>query len=111
MATPGGLGAFIAVLASQCIYRVVTPGQAIDLDEAELVRPLTAAPDEAARVGLLTSAPERTVDPQQAEARGHGGGRGQARGDRPVRAPAGRPGRGGRHRRCPVSGVRRHDLR
>jgi hypothetical protein len=56
MATPGWLGAFIAVPASQCIYRVVTPGQAIDRDETELVRPLTAAPDEAARVGLLASA-------------------------------------------------------
>ena len=44
MATPGGLGAFIAVPASQCIYRVVTPGQAIDLDETELVRRIPLHP-------------------------------------------------------------------
>ena len=44
MATPGGLGASIAVPASQCIYRVVTPGQAIDLDETELVRRIPLHP-------------------------------------------------------------------
>jgi AraC-like DNA-binding protein len=62
MTTPGGLGAFIAGPASQFTGRVVALGQAIGLDEAGLLRQVTAEPDEAARVGLLARALERVME-------------------------------------------------
>jgi AraC-like DNA-binding protein len=61
MTTPGGLGAFITGPASQFTDRVVPLGQAIGLDEAGLVRQISAEPDEAARAGLLARALEQAL--------------------------------------------------
>jgi AraC-like DNA-binding protein len=62
MTTPGGLGAFITGPASQFTGRVVPLGQAISLDEAGLLRRITAEPGEKARVGLLAGALERVLE-------------------------------------------------
>jgi len=66
MTRPGGLGAFVAGSAAAFTDRVVPLGAAIGVAEAALVAQITAAPDEAARVGLLAAALEQAVDPQQA---------------------------------------------
>jgi AraC-like DNA-binding protein len=63
---PGGLGAFTARPAAAFTDRVVPLGSAIGVAEAALAEQITAAPDEAARVGLLAAALEQAVDPQQA---------------------------------------------
>lgn len=62
MTTPGGLGAFITGPASQFTGRVVPLGQGVSLDEAGLLRQITAEPDEAARAGLLARALERVME-------------------------------------------------
>ena len=68
MTTPGGLGAFIAGPAARYADRVVPLGQAIGLDEADLVRRISAEPGEEARAGLLADALERAVRPERAAA-------------------------------------------
>ena len=62
MTTPGGLGAFITGPASQFTGRVVPLGQAIGLDEAGLLRGVSAERDEGARVDLLARALEGVVE-------------------------------------------------
>jgi len=66
MTRPGGLGAFVAEPASAFTDRVVPLGPAIGTDDADLVGEVTAAPDEAARVGLLAATLERVLDPERA---------------------------------------------
>jgi AraC-like DNA-binding protein len=63
---PGGLGAFLTGPAAVFTDRVVPLGGAIGVPEAALVDQITAAPDEAARAGLLAAALERAVDPRRA---------------------------------------------
>lgn len=63
---PGGLGAFTVGSAADYTDRVVPLGQAIRVDEPELVRQVVAAPDEETRVGLLAAALEQAVDPELA---------------------------------------------
>jgi AraC-like DNA-binding protein len=70
LARPGGLGAFIPGSASDFTDRIVPLGQAIGADEAALVPQVAGEPDEAARVGLLSSALEQAVDPDRALAAG-----------------------------------------
>ena len=62
---PGGLGAFITGSAAELTDRVVPLGQALGVDEAVLLRQVTAEPDEAARVALLAGALEQAVDPDR----------------------------------------------
>ena len=62
---PGGLGAFITGSAAELTDRVVPLGQALSIDEAVLLRQVTAEPDEAARVALLAGALEQAVDPDR----------------------------------------------
>ena len=64
---PGGLGAFITGSAAELTDRVVPLGQALGMDEAVLLRQVTAEPDEAARVALLAGALEQAVDPDRRE--------------------------------------------
>jgi AraC-like DNA-binding protein len=64
---PGGLGAFITGSAAELTDRVVPLGQALGVDEAVLLRQVTAEPDEAARVALLAGALEQAVDPDRRE--------------------------------------------
>jgi AraC-like DNA-binding protein len=64
---PGGLGAFITGSAAELTDRVVPLGQALGIDEAVLLRQVTAEPDEAARVALLAGALEQAVDPDRRE--------------------------------------------
>jgi AraC-like DNA-binding protein len=64
---PGGLGAFITGSAAELTDRVVPLGQALGLDEAVLLRRVSAEPDEAARVALLAGALEQAVDPDRRE--------------------------------------------
>ena len=64
---PGGLGAFITGSAAELTDRVVPLGQALGIDEAVLLRQVTAEPDEAARVALLAAALEQAVDPDRRE--------------------------------------------
>ena len=64
---PGGLGAFITGSAAELTDRVVPLGQAPGVDEAVLLRQVTAEPDEAARVALLAGALEQAVDPDRRE--------------------------------------------
>jgi AraC-like DNA-binding protein len=66
MTRPGGLGAFTAGSAADYTDRVVPLGEAIGVDEAELVGQVTAAPDIEARVSLLAAALEQAVDPELA---------------------------------------------
>ena len=104
MTRPGGLGAFVAGSAAAFTDRVVPLGAAIGVAEAALVAQITAAPDEAARVGLLAAALEQAVDPQQA-GRPPGGRRRPVGRDQPGGAAAGRPERPGRRSaRAPCSG-------
>ena len=63
---PGGVGAFTAGSAAAFTDRVVPLGSAVGVAEAALAGQISAAPDEAARVGLLAAALERAVDPQRA---------------------------------------------
>jgi AraC-like DNA-binding protein len=70
MTRPGGLGAFITDRAADLTDRVVPLGPAIGVDDAELVRQVTAEPDEAARIGLLAAALERALDPERARPAG-----------------------------------------
>ena len=63
---PGGLGAFTAGPAAAFTDRVVPLGSAIGVAEAALAEQITAAPGQAARVGLLAAALEQAVDPQRA---------------------------------------------
>jgi AraC-like DNA-binding protein len=65
MTRPGGLGAFITGSAADFTDRIVPLGQALGTDEAELLRQMTAEPDEAARVALLAAALEQAVDPER----------------------------------------------
>jgi AraC-like DNA-binding protein len=65
LTTPGGLGAFITGSAARFTDRIVPLGAATGTDEAALLRLLREEPDEAARVGLLTSALEQAADPQR----------------------------------------------
>jgi AraC-like DNA-binding protein len=64
---PGGLGAFITGSAAELTDRVIPLGQALGIDEAVLLRQVTAEPDEAARVALLAGALEQAVDPDRRE--------------------------------------------
>lgn len=64
---PGGLGAFITGSAAELTDRVVPLGQALGVDEAVLLRQVSAEPDEAARVALLAGALEQAVDPDRRE--------------------------------------------
>ena len=64
---PGGLGAFITGSAAELTDRVVPLGQALSIDEAVLLRQVTAEPDEAARIALLAGALEQAVDPDRRE--------------------------------------------
>jgi AraC-like DNA-binding protein len=66
MTRPGGLGAFTARSAADYTDQVVPLGEAIGVDEPDLVRQVVAAPDEPARVGLLAAALEQAVDPDRA---------------------------------------------
>jgi AraC-like DNA-binding protein len=65
---PGGLGALVRGPASEFTDRVVPLGPALGLDEVELVRQVSAAPAEDARVGLLAAALQRAVDPARVPA-------------------------------------------
>ena len=65
MTRPGGLGAFIAGSATEFTDRVVPLGDAIDVDEAALLRQVDSAPDEAARVATLAASLEQAVDPRR----------------------------------------------
>ena len=67
LAWPGGLGAFITGSAAELTDRVVPLGQALGIDEAGLLRQVTAEPDEAARVALLAAALEQAVVPERQE--------------------------------------------
>jgi transcriptional regulator GlxA family with amidase domain len=70
MTRPGGLGAFIACSAADYTGKVVPLGQALAVDEADLLQQITAQPAEDARVALLAAALERAVDPARAPAAG-----------------------------------------
>jgi AraC-like DNA-binding protein len=63
MTRPGGLGAFVAAAAADYTDKVVPLGRAIALDEASLLREITAEPGEESRVALLAAALERAADP------------------------------------------------
>ncbi len=65
---PGGLGAFVTAPAAEFTDRVVPLGPALGLDEAELVRQVSAERAEDARVGLLAAALQRAVDPARVPA-------------------------------------------
>jgi AraC-like DNA-binding protein len=64
MTTPGGLGAFSTGSAADFTDRIVPLGEAIDADEAALLRRVGGAPDEASRVGVLAEVLEQAVKPQ-----------------------------------------------
>jgi AraC-like DNA-binding protein len=68
MARPGGLGAFLTGSAADFTDKVVPLGEAIGIDDAALTRRVVAAPDEAARVGLLAAALEQALDPARVKA-------------------------------------------
>jgi transcriptional regulator GlxA family with amidase domain len=66
---PGGLGAFIDGSAADLTDRIVPLGAGLRLlgdGETALVAQITAEPDEAARVALLSAALEQAVDPERA---------------------------------------------
>lgn len=68
MTTPGGLGAFVTQPATVFTDRVVPLGEALGMDEAGLIRKITAQSGQRARVGVLAGALEgviATADPQR----------------------------------------------
>jgi AraC-like DNA-binding protein len=67
MTTPGGLGAFLSGSAADLTDRVVPLGDAVEVDETDLLRRIGDAPDEAARVAVLAGALEAAVRPDRAE--------------------------------------------
>jgi AraC-like DNA-binding protein len=67
MTRPGGLGAFVTGPVSGFTDRVVPLGEAIATDGEALLARIVAAPDEAARIGLLAAALEQALQPGRLE--------------------------------------------
>jgi AraC-like DNA-binding protein len=65
MTRPGGLGAFVTGPASAFTGRVVPLGQAIRVDEEELLREIASGPDDEAGAAALAAALERAADPRR----------------------------------------------
>jgi AraC-like DNA-binding protein len=61
MTTPGGLGAFIGEAATAFTDRVVPLGEALAVDEAELVEEIGSQPDEQSRVAVLAHALQKLI--------------------------------------------------